>query len=110
MLNFVTRQRKNACYRVIARQAVPAGSSVTSDQTIQVTRCESRAMQQRALYRIGYRDTDNGKHYVFLTNNFRLSARTITAIYMECWQIELFFKWIKQNLKIKTFLGISRFA
>jgi hypothetical protein len=106
---FVTRQRKNACYRVIARQSVPTGSSVTSDQTIQLTGVKA-AQCRSPLRRIGYRDTDTGKHYVFLTNNFRLSSRTIAAIYKERWQIELFFKWIKQNLKIKTFLGTSRNA
>jgi hypothetical protein len=106
---FVTRQRKNACYRVTARQPVPAGSSVTSDQTIQLTGVKA-AQFSSPLRRIGYRDTETGKQYVFLTNNFRLSSRTIAAIYKERWQIELFFKWIKQNLKIKTFLGTSRNA
>jgi len=106
---FVTRQRKNACYRVSARHAVPAGSSVTSDQTIELT----GTMAERCpapLRRIGYRDPETGKRYVFLTNHFQLSAKTIAAIYKERWQIELFFKWIKQNLKIKTFLGTSRNA
>lgn len=106
---FVTRQRKNACYRVIERHPVPAGSSVTSDQTIQLTGTKA-ACYAGPLRRIGYRDPETGKHYVFLTNNVLLSARTIAAIYKERWQIELFFKWIKQNLKIKTFLGTSRNA
>jgi putative transposase len=60
--------------------------------------------------RIGYRDVETGKHYVFLTNNFKLSAHTIAKIYKARWQIELFFKWIKQNLKIKSFLGTSKNA
>ena len=62
------------------------------------------------LRRIGYRDKESGKHYVFLTNNFKLSARTIADIYKARWQVELFFKWIKQNLKIKTFVGTSKNA
>jgi len=62
------------------------------------------------LRRIGYRDNLTGKHYVFLTNQFKLSAATIAAVYKERWQIELFFKWIKQNLKIKSFIGTSRNA
>lgn len=62
------------------------------------------------LRRIGYRDPATGKHYVFLTNNFNLAAKTIADIYKSRWQVELFFKWIKQNLKIKTFLGTSRNA
>jgi len=59
---------------------------------------------------VGYRDPETGRKYVFLTNNFKLAAATIAAIYKSRWQIELFFKWIKQNLKIKTFLGTSRNA
>ena len=57
--------------------------------------------------RIGYRDAETGKHYVFTTNHFDWSARTIADIYKQRWQVELFFKWIKQNLRIKTFLGNS---
>ncbi len=59
---------------------------------------------------IGYRDPETKKHYVFLTNNFKLSAKTIADIYKERWQIEIFFRWIKQNLKIKAFIGNSRNA
>jgi putative transposase len=62
------------------------------------------------LHRVGYRDPETGKHYVFLTNAFHLAAKTIAAIYKRRWQIELFFKWVKQNLKIKSFLGTSRNA
>ena len=62
------------------------------------------------LRRVGYRDPQTKKHYVFLTNNFKLSAKTIADIYKERWQIEIFFRWIKQNLKIKAFIGESRNA
>jgi len=62
------------------------------------------------LRRIGYRDKETGKHYVFLTNNFKLSAKTIADIYKARWQVELFFKWVKQNLKIKSFIGTSKNA
>src|SRR5919109_5073242 len=62
------------------------------------------------LRRVGYRDPETGKHCVFWTNAFHLAAATIAAIYKERWQIELFFKWIKQNLKVKTFLGTSENA
>jgi len=106
---FVTRQRKNACYRVTERHPIPAGSSVTSDQTIQLTGVNAERCAV-PLRRIGYRHPETGNHYVFLTNNSRLAARTIAAIYKERWHIELFFKWIEQNLKIKTFLGTSRNA
>jgi hypothetical protein len=76
---FVTRPRKNACYRVIERQSVPAASSVTSDQTIQLSGAKAGRCRG-PLRRIGYRDPETGKHYVILTNNFRLAARTIAAI------------------------------
>ncbi len=59
------------------------------------------------LRRVGYRDAGTGKHYVFLTNNLTLAPRTIADIYKARWQVELFFKWIKQNLRIKSFLGTS---
>ena len=55
-------------------------------------------------------DAVTGKRYVFLTNNFKLSARTIADIYKARWQVELFFKWIKQNLKIRFFVGTNKFA
>ena len=60
------------------------------------------------LRRIGYKDVNTGIHYMFLTNNFALAVSTIADIYKARWQIELFFKWIKQNLKVKSFLGTSR--
>ena len=106
---FVTRQKKNACYRVIERHSVSRASGITSDQTIRLTGMKADLCQIR-LRRIGYRDPETAKHYVFLTNALHLSASTIAAIYKERWQIELFFKWIKQNLKIKSFLGTSRNA
>jgi len=62
------------------------------------------------LRRVGYRDSATGKFYEFLTNNFYLSAATIAAIYKDRWKVELFFKAIKQNLKIKAFVGTSRNA
>lgn len=106
---FVTRQKKNACYRVIERHSVSRASGITSDQTIRLTGAKAELCPVQ-LRRIGYRDPNTGKHYVFLTNAGHLAASTIAAIYKERWQIELFFKWIKQNLKIKSFLGTSRNA
>jgi len=106
---FVTRQRRNARYRVTERRRVDTATGLTSDQTIQLTGTKAH-LCPIALRRIGFRDADTGIQYVFLTNNFQLAAGTIAAIYKARWQIELFFKWIKQNLKIKTFLGTSRNA
>ncbi len=107
---FVTRQRQNADYAVLARRAVNKHQGLTCDQSICLQGKLPQEIGVPALRRIGYRDRDTGKHYVFLTNIFHLSAKTIADIYKERWQIELFFKWIKQNLKIKSFLGTSKNA
>ncbi len=107
---FVTRIRKNAIWRVDARHPVDRTSGVTSDQLITLTGVKSQKLGMPLLRRIGYRDAETGIHYEFLTNNFQLSAQTIAAIYKERWQVELFFKWIKQNLKIKSFIGNSKNA
>lgn len=106
---FVTRQRKNAHYRVTERRGVTKSKGLTSDQTIQLTGTKADKCPI-ALRRIGCKDAETGLQYFFLTNNFDLAASTIAAIYKARWQIELFFKWIKQNLKIKSFLGTSRNA
>ena len=106
---FVTRQKRNATYQVTARRKVRRATGLTSDQTIQITGSNA-AQCPNSLRRIGYRDPETGKHYVFLTNNFKLAAKTIADIYKSRWQIEMFFKWIKQNLKIKTFIGTSKNA
>jgi hypothetical protein len=108
-LFFVTRQKKNALYKAIKRHPVNKKQGLTSDQTMVLTGVKSDLCPY-PLRRIGYRDPETKKHYVFLTNNFRLSAKTIAAIYKDRWQIELFFRWIKQNLKIKAFIGNSRNA
>jgi putative transposase len=104
---FVSRPRDNAVYRVIERRAVNTGQGLTSDQTVLFNGVKPQKIGMPHLRRIGYRDPDSGKHYVFVTNAFHLSAKTIADIYKSRWQIELFFKWIKQNLKIKSFLGTS---
>ena len=108
-ISFVTRLKTNARYRVIKRRAVLKTKGLTSDQTIEFTGARAKNCPIR-LRRIGYKDADTGIHYIFLTNNFTLAARTIADIYKARWQIELFFKWIKQNLKVKSFLGTSKNA
>jgi len=106
---FVTRQKTNAVYRVIERRAVIKKQGLCSDQTIVLSGSKGQQCPY-PLRRIGYRDTETKKHYVFLTNNFKLSSKTVADIYKERWQIEIFFRWIKQNLKIKAFIGNSRNA
>ena len=107
---FVTRLKTNAKYRMIERRPVLQGKGLTSDQTIEFTGPRVSKKCPVRLRRVGYRDTQTGKHYVFLTNNFKLAAKTIADIYKARWQVELFFKWIKQNLKIKSFVGTSKNA
>lgn len=107
---FVTRPKKDALYRVIERHSVNKNTGVTSDQTILFNGVKPRKIGMPLLRRIGYRDAETRKHYVFITNAMHLEAKTIADIYKQRWQIELFFKWVKQNLKIKSFLGTSKNA
>ncbi len=107
---FVTRLKVTAKFRVLKRHNVDKTSGVTSDQTIQFVSKDKPYKCPIPLRRVGYRDPKTGKHYSFLTNNFELPAKTIADIYKSRWQVELFFKWIKQNLKIKSFIGTSRNA
>ena len=85
------------------------GTGLTFDQTIQLTGAGAKNGPIR-LRRIGDKDAHTGIQYTFLTNYFKLAARTIADIYKARWQIELFFKWSKQNLKVKRFLGASKNA
>lgn len=107
---FVCRPRKNTCYRVTRRRRVRSHTGLTCDQDIVLTGEKPGQIGMPTLRRIGYRCPETGKKYVFVTNHFKLAAKTIAAIYKSRWQVELFFKWIKQNLKIKTFLGTSKNA
>jgi len=107
---FVTRLKSNATVSVVERRGIDRTTGLTSDQTVEFVGFYAAKDCPKHLRRIGYRDTETGKHYIFLTNNFILSANTIAKIYKSRWQIELFFKWIKQNLKIKSFMGTSKNA
>jgi len=107
---FVTRLKTNARYRTVCRRPVLKSKGLICDQTIEFTGVQTAKKCPVQLRRIGYRDAQTGKRYVFLTNNFKLAARTIADIYKARWQVELFFKWIKQNLKIKSFVGTSKNA
>jgi hypothetical protein len=107
---FVTRLKSNAKYRVTERREVNRQQGLKSDQTIEFTGTQTKKRCDIPLRRVSYRDPETGQHYVFLTNHCSLSAKTIADIYKQRWQIELFFKWIKQNLKIKTFMGTSKNA
>jgi len=106
----VTRPKKDAVYQVKQRHRIHRKQGITCDQTILFDGVKPRQIQMPLMRRIGYRDPETGKHYVFITNAFHLSARTIAEIYKQRWQIEIFFKWIKQNLKIRSFIGTSQNA
>ena len=107
---FVTRLKSNAKIRVIKCRSVLKSKGLICDETIEFTGLYTAKKCPIPLRRIGYRDPVTGKRYMFLTNNFKLAARTIADIYKARWDVELFFKWIKQNLKIKSFIGTSKNA
>jgi len=108
--NFVVRAKDNMKYRVIARRKIDKKKGIICDQTIVLTSPATSKKYPKRLRRIRYFDNETGNTIVFLTNNFKLSALTIAALYKNRWGIELFFKWIKQHLKIQTFWGQSENA
>ena len=107
---FVTRAKKNSRLRRRYSRPVNKSTGLLFDQTVVLTGFYSRQQYPDALRRIGYRDPATGKRLVFLTNNFTLAALLIAQLYRARWQIELFFKWIKQHLRIKAFYGTSENA
>jgi len=106
---FVTRAKTNIDYRVTGQHAVK-GKGVISDERISLTGPLTKEKYPQDLRLIRFYDEEGQKMFTFLTNNVRLAATTIAQIYKSRWQIELFFKWIKQNLKIKSFPGTSKNA
>ena len=104
---FVSRLRANAKFEVVQERAVRPGGLVLKDQTIRLTDRHTRKKCQHPLRRVEALNEETGEILVFVTNHYQLAAGTIAAIYKERWQIELFFKALKQNLKIKTFVGTS---
>lgn len=107
---FVTRMKKNAYYQVAERNDVSRHKNIYSDQIVKLKGFYSKQKFPDRLRRIRSRDPETNKIIVILTNNFTWSAATIAKIYKERWQIELFFKCIKQQLKVKSFVGTSRNA
>ncbi len=107
---FVTRAKTNMDFRITGQHSDGGKKGVLSDRIICLNGYASSQKYPARMRLITFQDEETGKIYQFITNNFRLAAATIAAIYKQRWQIELFFKWIKQNLKIKTFLGTSKNA
>ena len=104
---FVTRLKDNAQYEVVEAHAPPQNRGILCDQTIRLTGLGAQEKCPHLLRRVEAVREDTGETLVFLTNHHKLGASTIAAIYKDRWSIELFFKAIKQNLKIKTFVGTS---
>jgi hypothetical protein len=104
---FVTRMKDNALYEVIGDKRAPQHRHVLKDEQIELRGLKAIEKCPYPLRRIEVQAPDTGEILVFLTNNFDLGASTIAAIYKDRWEIEIFFKHLKQNLKIKTFVGTS---
>jgi len=107
---FVTRTKSNFRFRRLYSRPVDKSTGVQSDQIIVLEGFYSHKAYPDKLRRIRYFDTDQNKHLVFLTNNFTLPASTIAQLFQCRWQIEIFFKWIKQHLRIKAFYGTTENA
>lgn len=107
---FVTRMKENAVYEVVQRLVVPQNRNILSDQIIRLTGVNAQAKCPHLLRRIVVWDEEHQREIVLLTNHLDLGASTIAEIYRERWQIEVFFKALKQNLRIKTFVGVNENA
>jgi hypothetical protein len=104
---FVIRAKSNFRCRRLNSRKVDKTLGLRSDQRIVLTTKKSRAAYPEALRRVSYVDLDTKKRFVYLTNIFTVSAISVADIYKQRWQVELFFRWIKQHLRIKTFYGTS---
>jgi hypothetical protein len=107
---FVTRMKDNAVYEITGQQKSLKGKGILADETIMLTGIRTKEKYPEALRLVTFYDEETKQTYRFVTNNFVLAASTIAKIYKDRWSIELFFKWIKQHLKVKTFLGTSENA
>jgi len=107
---FVTRMKANCDYEIEQELFRSQTGAVRYDGIIRLRSKKGRESYPGQIRRVRYHDSEYDRDYVFITNNFELSAQEIADIYKARWQVELFFKWIKQNLKIKTFWGTSKNA
>jgi hypothetical protein len=108
--SFVTRTKHGIRFKRRSSQPVDAATGLISDHVVVLATKESRGHYPQPLRRVRYCDPDTKKRFSFLTNNFTLPALTIALLYKSRWQVELFFKWIKQHLRIKAFYGVSENA
>ncbi len=109
-IKFVIRMKSNAVYDVVETRKIDESTGILADEIILFQNKVTRNKYPNQLRKVTYQDPETGKTYVFLTNEFDLDAKMIADIYKARWEIELFFKAIKQNLKIRTFVGTSKNA
>ena len=109
-LFFVTRAKSNMHYEIVGQQPVPQKKGVVQDTRIRIAGKKQKESYPKDLRMVTYKDPETGEELVFITNNFTLAARTIANLYKARWEVETFFKWIKQNLTIKSFLGTTQNA
>lgn len=107
---FVIRAKENMAFDRVYSHSAKKEFGIQVDQTIKFTLPQSQAKYPSHLRRIKFHDLEKNKTFIFLTNHFDIEATTIAGLYKERWKIELFFKWIKQHLKIKSFYGTSENA
>ena len=107
---FVLRARENIKFKRLASRSVDKGFGIICDQEIRLTGVLTRDRYPEPLRRIRFYDSEFQRTFVFLTDNFKLKASTVTQLYKHRWKIELFFKWIKQNLKVQSFWGFTENA
>ncbi|MDR1010092.1 MAG: IS4 family transposase, partial [Opitutaceae bacterium] len=105
---FVTRAKRNMYFYVVQSRAVDKSCDLRCDQTIRMGGAKARRDYPEMLRRIHYYDIETQKHPVFLTNNFVLPALIIAAIYKRRWEMELFFRWIKQHLRLRGYYSNNR--
>ncbi|MFH1130117.1 MAG: IS4 family transposase [Pseudomonadota bacterium] len=107
---FVTRQKENSVYEVVEERDIPQHRSILADQIIRLTGTNAEAKCPHLLRRVVVWDKTNEREIVLLTNHLDFGASTVAAIYKDRWEIEIFFKTLKQHLKVKTFIGTSENA
>ncbi|NJO21151.1 MAG: IS4 family transposase [Spirulinaceae cyanobacterium RM2_2_10] len=107
---FVIRAKANTRFYVLESRSVDKTTGLRCDQTVRLSTRKGKLDYPKPVRRIGFVDTETGQRLSFLTNRFDLPALTVAALYKSRWRIELFFKWIKQNLRIKAFFGTSENA
>lgn len=107
---FILRSKKNTHLRRLYSNPVDKATGVVCDQIVRTAGVRTSDLYPEKIRRIKYHDLETGKRLIFLTNHFALEAATVAELYKYRWQVELFFKWIKQHLRIKSFFGLSETA